>query len=106
MKYNLLANGAIITAITLIGAVAEANAEESASYKLYHVPPDASLSGPADSGNFSLGAGSVTWSAKPLTSANFMIVSEAPQQAAEAETSPSVSVQEEVPVQQSGGSRG
>ncbi|MDP7247874.1 MAG: hypothetical protein QF741_04595 [Candidatus Peribacteraceae bacterium] len=106
MYINILIKGMILVPILVLGTIPQiSSAEESSSFKLYHEAPQYGERGPAASDSFKVNEDGVTWSAKPLTSDSFQIVSSPPTAAAATTPTPPAEEEEET-TPPSGGSRG
>jgi len=76
MKFNIITIG-LISAIFLTFSPS-VQAEQSASFQLYHETPNYAQRGSADSDSFQMNEDGVTWTAMPLTGSNFQIVTAPP----------------------------
>lgn len=107
MYIKILIKGLILVPILVLGTIPQiSSAEESTSFKLYHEAPQYGERGPTESDSFKLNEDGVTWSAKPLASDSFQIVT-APPTAAAATPPPATEEEEEEEERPpSGGRRG
>ncbi len=105
MYIKIIKKGLILLPILILGAIPRiSNAEESASFKLYHEAPQYGERGASESDSFMLNEDGVTWSAKPLTSNSFQIVTASP--AAAAATPPPTTEEEEEEEEEGSGGGG